>query len=67
MREESLGKFLVSNFTGGNIVNEEFLINKGYSSTYLQTIVNEGYIKKIRSLDKIQYIITDKGKIKRDK
>lgn len=67
MREESLGKFLVSNFTGGNIVNEEFLINKGYSPTYLQTIVNEGYIKKIRSLDKIQYIITDKGKIKRDK
>lgn len=66
MIEERIETFLLKNFTGGDIVNEEHL-TRNYSLKYIQELEKNGYIIKIKNKNQIKYMITTKGKQERDR
>lgn len=66
MIEERIETFLLKNFTGGDIVNEEYL-TRNYSLKYIQELEKNGYIIKIKNKNQIKYMITTKGKQERDR
>lgn len=66
MIEERIETFLLKNFTGGDIVNDEHL-TRNYSLKYIQELEKNGYIIKIKNKNQIKYMITTKGKQERDR